>query len=165
MDDAQLIKQFTFWRYRTIQALEASTEEIADKLPEGFSNTVRWNIGHILVTAELVLHRFTGMENNLPDHYSSLFKAGTHPTEWTVEPPDLIELKHHLLEQNNRFKSLEGKLNEQLENPFSIGSYLTLETVSELLLFLMNHENLHLGTISGIKRACGVKELWSKSTV
>ncbi|MFK3959661.1 DinB family protein [Pseudalkalibacillus hwajinpoensis] len=162
MEDAQLLKQFTFWRYRTLQALDAVTEEQADVLPEGFTNTVRWNFGHVLVTAEFVLDRFTEMEKSLPTNYSALFKAGTRPGDWTGEPPSLTEIKHYLIEQNKRISELEGKLSESLQNDFSIGSYLTLETVGELILFLMNHENLHLGTISGIKRAQGMKELWKK---
>ncbi|MGG1685013.1 DinB family protein [Pseudalkalibacillus sp. NRS-1564] len=163
MKDAQLLKQFTFWRYRTLQALDAVTEEQADVLPEGFTNTVRWNLGHVLVTAEFVLDRFTVMEKSLPINYSALFKAGTRPGDWTEEPPSLIEIKHYLIEQNKRISELEGELSESLQSEFSIGSYLTLETVGELILFLMNHENLHLGTISGIKRAQGMKELWKKT--
>lgn len=165
MNDSQLLKQFTFWRYRTIQALEATTEEQADRLPEGFTNTVRWNLGHILVTAEFALDRFTEMQNNLPVPYPALFKAGTRPDEWTEDPPSLSELKHQLLEQNTRLNKLDGQLRDPLQSDFSIGSYLKLETIGELLLFLMNHENLHLGTISGIKRAQGIKELWKKETV
>ena len=165
MNDSQLLKQFTFWRYRTIQALDATTEEQADRLPEGFTNTIRWNLGHILVTAEFALGRFTEMQNNLPVPYTALFKAGTRPDEWTETPPLLSELKHHLLEQNTRMNELDGQLSDPLQSEFSIGSYLKLETIGELLLFLMNHESLHLGTISGIKRAQGMKELWKKETV
>lgn len=165
MNDSQLLKQFTFWRYRTIQALDATSEEQADYLPEGFTNTVRWNLGHILVTADFALERFTDIEKILPGHYTALFKAGTRPEEWMESPPTLVEIKHYLLEQNNCMKELEGKLDDSLQHDFSIGSYLNLKTTGELLLFLMNHENLHLGTISGLKRAQGLKELWKKASV
>ncbi|PFG12573.1 DinB family protein [Bacillus sp. es.036] len=165
MNDSQVLKQFTFWRYRTIQALDAVTKEQADCLPEGFTNTVRWNLGHILVTAEFALDRFTDMEKSLPGNYTPLFKAGTRPEQWAESPPSLAEIKYYLLEQINRIKELEGKLRDPLQHEFSIGSYLELETIGELLLFLMNHENLHLGTISGIKRAQGIKELWEKASV
>ena len=165
LEDKQLIQQYTFWRYRTIQSLDATTEEQSDMLPAGFTNTVRWNLGHVLVTVEFVLNRFAKVENFLPDNYARLFKAGTRPNEWTEEPPSLTELKQYLLEQIKQVQELEGQLNESVATEFSIGSYLTLETIGELLLFLMNHENLHLGTINGIKRASGIKELWSVATV
>ena len=165
MNDSQVLKQFAFWRYQTIQALDATTEEQADRLPEGFTNTIRWNLGHILVTADFALERFTEMEKLLPGNYTALFKAGTRPEEWIESPPSLAEIKQYLLEQNNHIKDLEGKLRDPLQQEFSIGSYLNLKTIDELLLFLMNHENLHLGTISGLKRAQGIKELWKKASV
>jgi hypothetical protein len=36
-------------RANTLQNAEGITEEAADRMPEGFNNTIRWHLGHIYV--------------------------------------------------------------------------------------------------------------------
>ncbi|WLR46661.1 DinB family protein [Halobacillus litoralis] len=60
MKEESLFQQMRFVRKRSLAALNATTEEIADAKPEGFLNNIRWNFGHIFVSQENLLARFTG---------------------------------------------------------------------------------------------------------
>ncbi|MBH8605493.1 DinB family protein [Thermoactinomyces sp. CICC 10522] len=61
-----LIAQFEILRGRLQQFLEATSENVADQMPQGFNNTIRWNVGHILTVADTFfgLKSCSGLEPN-----------------------------------------------------------------------------------------------------
>ncbi|REJ09009.1 DinB family protein [Halobacillus trueperi] len=69
MKEESLFQQMRFVRKRSLAALDVTTEEVADAKPEGFLNNIRWNFGHIFVSQENLLARFTGEEAHMPEGY------------------------------------------------------------------------------------------------
>lgn len=148
MNEEQLFGQMIFWRQKTLKALDATTEEEADKMPEKFSNNLRWNFGHILVLTDSILLKAIGETITVQERYIHYFDGGTSPKDWKEAPPSLDELRRNLEAQALRLEAiLKGRLDEGLAKPF-----LGLNTIGGLLLFAMNHECLHLGTINGLKK-------------
>lgn len=47
MTGEMLLKHLELVRANALRALESTTEEMADAMPAGFRNTIRWNLGHI----------------------------------------------------------------------------------------------------------------------
>ncbi|KAA9021621.1 DinB family protein [Niallia endozanthoxylica] len=138
-------KEYEIIRTRFHSRVADITEDVADILPEGFSNNIRWNIGHVLVVTEKFLFADKG---NLPAQYYEFFAPGTKPSDWTGEVPTIAVLVQQLEKQYNRIKDLPNEtFNEKLAEPL-LGNH----TVGELAVFSCFHESYHLGQIMAMKR-------------
>jgi uncharacterized damage-inducible protein DinB len=168
MNENVLFQQLEFIRLRTLAFLDATTEEQADGMPDGFRNSIRWNLGHILLTHENLLYSFLGEQEKkgIPEGFDGLFGFHTSPLTWkenNLTPPSLSVLRNLLEDQPKRFKEVfSGRLNEQGEKPFNLGS-VTLTTLADVFAFTNWHEGLHQGTITTIKRVQGVENLFEKA--
>ncbi|MYL54379.1 DinB family protein [Pontibacillus yanchengensis] len=159
MKEEMIFKQMEFVRTRTLKALEATTEDQADVIPEGFNNSIRWNFGHILVNHENLLAGFLQKEKEIPSHYIDLFNARTSPIDWQTDPPSLDELRMHLSQQVEAMRThYQGRLEEERETPFTLGSIMEFSTLGELFTFSNWHEGLHQGAITSLKRAQGIEK-------
>lgn len=157
-----LFKQMDFVRNRTVLMLESTADELADQMPSGFRNSIRWNAGHIFLSQDTLMYSFAGADHQVPEHYFPLFQMNTSPLEWKTQPPSLAKLKEKLAVQPDRIRrDFSGRLEEKIIRPFQIGEY-RLETLAEVLAFANWHEGLHQGVIISLKRACGIDNLWGK---
>jgi hypothetical protein len=151
--DQIVFKQLEFVRHLTINTVEGITEKILDIIPEGFNNNLRWNLGHIYLVQEKLAFHSAGESMQLPETFDRLFGKGTKPDEWKEEPPKLKILLEMLAEQPKRIQeSLQNRLSEQMKEPFTTGSGLTLGTIGESLNYTLYHEGIHYSTINLLKR-------------
>jgi len=119
-----------------------------DTILPGFSNNVRWQVGHILATTDGALHGFTGMASPLSESYRKSFGNGTKPADWNDETPDWDAIIANLREMPARLRAtFESKLDSTLPENFA-----KAKTLDELLVALTGHINLHLGQISAMIR-------------
>ncbi|GAA0339755.1 DinB family protein [Bacillus carboniphilus] len=163
MNDEMMFQQMKFIRSRTVASLDATPDEVATVIPEGFNNHLLWQYGHIYVSHEILLHSFVKEESKCPPHYLKLFAMGSKPADWGKEEeiPSLEELRTRLVEQPQKIMdTFGGRLGEIGEKPFVLGPETKFTTLGEVLGFAMWHEGLHQGTSDGIKRALGLKELF-----
>ncbi|MDZ5473028.1 DinB family protein [Bacillus sp. 31A1R] len=148
-----VLKQLEIVRQLTVNAVKDLTEETVVKIPEGFNNHIKWNLGHIYLVQERFAFFFSGEPMNLPENFDRLFGRGTKPADWNEEVPTLSELLVLLEEQPKRIQeSLKGRLNESVERPYTTSSGVTLSTIGEFINFSLYHEGLHLHAISTLKR-------------
>lgn len=118
-------------------------ENKRDLVPEGFNNSLHWQLGHILYTTENHLLKLSDHNKVLPESYQTFFAYGTKPLEWKVEPPTwnlLIEQLKELLEYIHVV--LNGKLDNQVKENF-----LEANTIEDLLIYNISHVSEHLGVI------------------
>ncbi|PKR78388.1 DinB family protein [Halalkalibacillus sediminis] len=161
MNEKTLFAQLRFIRMRTIAALDATSEENADKQPAGFTNNIRWNLGHIFVAQENLLYAFIGEKPPMPEHFLKWFNRGTSPQDWDGDLPSLEELRQLLKEQPDRMEAtFTGQLNEKGPQPFALTEDFVLETIEDAFHFVIWHEGIHQGTITGLKHAIGDEELF-----
>ncbi|CDQ20161.1 DinB superfamily protein [Halobacillus karajensis] len=147
MNEEQIFKQINMIRQATLKEMDGVTEEQADKQPEGFKNTIRWNLGHIYVVQNSLMAKFGGKPMETPSRYLKLFAPGTKPSDWQSDVPSLDELKQKLEEQPAKLKeTLNGQLDDEAAEAF-----LSLPTVGEILNFTLYHEGVHTGTIKALK--------------
>ncbi|PIC79326.1 hypothetical protein CSV75_12065 [Sporosarcina sp. P18a] len=148
------LQQFSMARGYTLSLCKRADESAWDVQPKGFSNTVRWNVGHIYSLTEDFLHR--AMNDYPVDklEWSEFFATGTSPSTWPSSAPTEEELITAMKDQGKRISKLtEQQLTHRLSTPLSIGTFITMETVDEVLQFLTWHEGLHAGVIDGLLRA------------
>nr|WP_295971620.1 DinB family protein [uncultured Bacillus sp.] len=142
----ELLKnQFDIIRERLVKRLAEIPEEITSIQPVGFSNTIHWNLGHLLVITEKFVF---GEEGQLPAHYSNCFAPGTKPADWKGNVPSMEELLEKAKEQLVRIKAIPNeRFLEKLPKPM-----LGQTTVGELASFAIYHESYHFGQIHAMRR-------------
>jgi uncharacterized damage-inducible protein DinB len=153
MNSEGLINLFAFSHGNIKSIVQEVSFDAALKVPDGFNNSILWNVGHILLAAEQFLFVMTDRESILPEHYKQLFSRGTKPSEWTMEPPSLDSLLEQLDTQSERVKlTFSENTNEKMPTPFQFPGLPPLETVGDVLLLTMYHETMHTGQIKALKR-------------
>ncbi|MEH7390562.1 DinB family protein [Bacillus sp. JJ1503] len=156
--DQIIIQHMETVRRITEQAIMRIPEEVANIIPKGFNNNIRWNFGHIAFVQEKLVFGLLGEEMNIPSNYEQLFKAGTRPADWRGTPPSLIEIADVLTEQKARIKDfIQYRMYETLPTPFTNRAGITFYTAGEAFLFSFYHEALHVETIKQLYRAISSK--------
>ncbi|SFF45194.1 DinB superfamily protein [Paenibacillus algorifonticola] len=152
MDYSQFAKQLEITRGNLYNVLESVSETSADNQPAGFSNTIRWNVGHILTVAEMFIFN-DRQTSGLPKDYNNLFAPGTKPSDWTGESILLATLLAQLHDQAVRIKQhVEIRCGETLPEPLKLGPFLQLNSMGEVCHLALFHEAMHTGFIHALKR-------------
>ncbi len=141
-------KQFNLTRTALLTYASELDDSVIDVQADYFNNTIRWHLGHALVTMEKFLFRYPKKSENIPASYAQLFSSGTSPRDWQEEPPSLEVLLEALEVQQqriNEFNELFWKSNVQFKVPFG-----SVETQGDLLIMLSFHEAEHLGKIKAM---------------
>lgn len=145
---------FKIWktnREKYMQFLENYSLEQLNKIPEGFSNNLIWNIGHIIVSQQGLVYRLSGLPINISDELMHTYKNGSKPTSATTQ------------EEVNELKVLLFSLMEQTKEDFDNGKFTTyneyntstgfnLNSTPEALEFNNYHEAIHLGFMMNIQK-------------
>ncbi|QJC52633.1 DinB family protein [Paenibacillus albicereus] len=133
--------------------VQAAAEEQMDRQPEGFANTIRWNIGHIVYWRDRYATLCFGVPSAIPGHYAALFDSGTKPADWTEAPPTKAELLEHLAAQLGRLSEIAPeKWEAELKPPLEMWPF-SFHTSAELFNFALVHEGIHLGVVMSLLRA------------
>jgi hypothetical protein len=149
----ETLNQLNFTRTYTQGRLQSIKEGQWDIQPEGMNNTIRWNVGHIFVTMESFLQRVVSSYEPVHSEWIPLFKGGTKPKDWTLEPPTNEELLLALAEQPARaIEVLTGKLDLQLPEVMQIGKIHEMATVEAVIQFAIWHEGIHAGIIFALNK-------------
>ena len=143
-------KQFNLTRSAFLEFVKELDEKTADIQATYFNNTIRWHIGHVLVSYEGLLFGYPDHSAAIPADYNGLFATGTKPADWKSEPPKLAELTKHLEEQQTRINDLSDNfLAKELPFKLPFGDFKTFGDIYE---FLLHHENEHLGKMKAMKQ-------------
>ena len=149
----ETLGQLNFARIYTQGRLQAIHEEQWDIQPQGFNNTIRWNVGHIFTTMESLVKK--GIPTYEPVHpeWAQFFKGGTKPADWTLDPPTKEELLAALAQQPARvIDFLTGKLDQEMPEVMKIGKLHDMKTVDAVIQFVIWHEGVHAGLILGLSK-------------
>ena len=131
--------------------IENHSLEKLNTIPEGFSNNLIWNIGHIIVVQQMLVYKLSGLPMMVSDEMVEKFRKGTKP-EHNIEQIELDEIKTLL------FSTLEQTKKDFSENVFQkfeeyttgVGFHLT--TAEDAMEFNNYHEALHIGIMMQIKK-------------
>ncbi len=138
-------------RELVLKSIDGLTLEQLHKVPEGFNNSIAWNVAHIVVTQQLLHYRMSGKDCLVSDELIDANKKGTIPTgEFTQEEFDeVLELMNGLpdtLEEDYE----AGIFTEYNEYKTSTG--FVLDSIDTSIAFNNFHESLHLGVIMSLKK-------------
>jgi hypothetical protein len=131
--------------------LNTHTLSQLNTIPEGFSNNLIWNIGHIVVVQQLLVHHLSGLPMYVSDELVAKYRKGTKP-EHTVTQEEVDEIKSLLFTtveqtqldfQNNRFQ-------EYTEFTTMTGYHIS--NAKDAMEFNNYHEAIHTGIIMQIQK-------------
>lgn len=133
--------------------IDDSTLTELNKIPEGFNNNIIWNIGHVVVTEQLLVYKLSGLEPMVSDNLINKYRKDSKPEE-EVSQAEVDEIKALLL------TTIERTQKDYFNNAFKVYNAYTVSTtgntlnnVDDALTFALFHEGLHAGYILALKRA------------
>lgn len=128
-----------------------SLEEL-NKVPEGFSNNIIWNIAHTIVTQQLLVYNLSGLPMVISEEMVSAYRKGTK-TEKDLSQAEVDLIKGLL------FSTIE-KTKEDYDNKifksyteYTVSTKSTLQNVEEAVDFNNFHEGIHLGYILALRKS------------
>ncbi|MCR8645435.1 DinB family protein [Paenibacillus sp. N1-5-1-14] len=135
-------------RQLVVGQIQGLTESQLDVVAQGFNNSIRWNVGHIIYWMDRYASLSFGTPSQIPAQYTTFFNSGTKPSDWTQTPPTKEELSGLLIAQLSKLSELSPELlDQQLQEPYALGPFQFV-TAGELMNFALHHEAIHLGVIT-----------------
>lgn len=153
MANESIFGHLSFARNATLRLVKDVSENKSREIPEGFSNNILWNLGHIYSSLESFAFGYIGESMDLPEEFKGLFGMGSKPSEWSGNIPEITKLIEMLEAQPQRVQErLADKLDQEVKLPFTIPG-AELKTVRDLLTFSFYHEAGHTQTIKHLKKS------------
>lgn len=133
------------------RALDGLTVEQLLIVPPGHRNHLFWNVGHLVVTQQILTYRLSGLPLNVSDDLVAHFGKGTTPLDWTTTPDvnEVFRLFDALPAQTVADYEA-GRFQTFAPYQTSTGPYLA--TFDDLLAFNLFHEGLHTGVAMAMRR-------------
>lgn len=143
-----MFNQVQAYREETLHLIEDVTEAMADQIPPGFRNNIRWNLGHIYLDQYLWIQHLTKEAITIPDGFREWFNYGTSPADWKTKPPSMEVLKELLRGQPEQIRAVYG---ERLDEEFP-ATEMGMHTIEQVLVRTIFHEGMHIEAIKAIRR-------------
>lgn len=134
-----------------LKFLENNSLEQLNTIPEGFSNNLIWNIGHIVVVQQMLVYNLSGLPMFISDEMVEKYKKGTKP-ETPVTQEEVEQLKKLLyatLEQTKQ-DFANGVFKEY--KAFTTMSGFNIGNAQEAMEFNNYHEGVHTGVMMRIHK-------------
>ncbi len=139
-------------RKNFFQMTEGLSINDLNKIPAGFNNNIIWNLGHIVVSQQILGYKLSNLPLKIDESYVGKYSKGTKPESF--------------LDENEFFflKEQAVCLIDELVNDLKMGtfksfdSYLTsfgieLNMVEDSIKYISMHDGLHLGYAMALKKA------------
>ncbi|MFV9549676.1 DinB family protein [Algibacter sp. PT7-4] len=135
------------------EIIENNTLDNLNKIPKGFNNNIIWNIGHVVVSEQLLAYKLAGLEPSLTDQMISRYRKDSRP-EGDLTQEEVNEIKALL---TSTIKKTELDYNNGVfknYNAYTVSTTgNTLNNIDEALQFISIHEGLHYGYVLALLKA------------
>lgn len=134
-----------------LKVLENHSLEQLNKIPEGFSNNLIWNIAHCVASQQVLIYKLSGLPTMVSEEFITKYRKGTKP-EGDVSQTEVDEIRALLS------STLDQVQKDYTNNIFvTYTEYLTsmgflLKDIEEALSFNNYHEGIHTGIIMSIRK-------------
>lgn len=147
----QIIETLRVTRNNIINLVDGLSNDQLNKIPVGFNNNLAWNMGHVLVTQQLLVYRLSGLPGYVTDEVIEQYRKGSRP-QAPVSELEISEIKDqlvHIVDKTKEDWSM-GKFLEYKEYPTSFG--VVLKNAGDAMQFNNSHEALHWGYMMAMKK-------------
>ena len=133
--------------------IENNSLEDLNRIPKGFNNNIIWNIGHVVVSEQLLAYKLSGLESSLSDDMINKYRKDSKP-QGDVSQDEVDEIKNLL--HSTLEKTKEDYYDDVFEkyNAYTVSTTgNTLTNIDEALQFVAIHEGLHYGYVLALLKA------------
>lgn len=141
----------TITRNNALGLVKGLNEPQLNHIPERFNNNLIWNLGHILVTQQLLCYRLSGNDSFISNDLIEKYRKGSKPDGQTSS------------EEIGNIKAWLAESTEMLERDYNLGMFknyneyttsygVTLRSIEDAIIFNNLHESMHLGTMIALKK-------------
>ncbi|WP_347067306.1 DinB family protein [Flavobacterium sp. WV_118_3] len=138
-------------RRKLLDVLENNTLEQLNKVPEGFSNNLIWNIAHIVVVQQMLVYKLSGLPMQISDAMVDTYKRGTKP-EADVTADEVETIKQLL---TSTVDQTEADYNAGIfrdYTDFTTMSGFVITNAQQAIEFNNYHEGIHVGIMMSIRK-------------
>jgi hypothetical protein len=131
---------------------EFSVEQI-NQIPQGFSNNLIWNFGHLVVTQQLLCYKLSGNKISISDELINKYRKGTKPeSDATLE--EVEELKKLAFDLVDKFEKdyTENKAMFDSYSEYPTSYNYTLNSIEDAINFNNTHEGVHYGYALALRK-------------
>ncbi|MDH3651371.1 MAG: DinB family protein [Saprospiraceae bacterium] len=120
-------------------------------IPTGFNNNLIWNLGHVLVSQQLLTYQMSGLSPNVEQSLIEKYRKGSGP-DGKASDGEIQSIKDQFFTrideteadyQAGKFHNFQG---------YTSAYGLELKTIEDVLDFDNLHEALHLGYVLSIRK-------------
>lgn len=133
--------------------IENTSLDDLNKIPKGFNNNIIWNIGHIVVTQQVLVYKLSGLPMLIDDELVGKYRKDTKP-DGAVTQEEVNKIKDLLfttLEKTIEDHNNKIFINFQEYTVSTTGN--TLTNIDEALQFILFHEGIHWGYVTALLKA------------
>lgn len=135
-----------FTRKSLLKIMESLREEQLQAIPEGFKNSIFWNIAHLLVTPQLIWYKRCGQAMRINEDFIARYAKGSVPSE-VIPVGDIAYVKENLLTSINlAIEDLEKGVFQNYE-PYMTSTGIELDSIEKAMEFSSFHDGIHLGIV------------------
>jgi len=138
-------------RLLMLKLIEGKSLEQINTIPEGFNNSIGWNVGHLVVTQQLLCYKLSGLEALISEEMIAKYRKGTKPTgliaqeEWGL-------IKKLFVELPNKLNLDYSKGLFKIYNNYETSVHVNIDSIDKAIDFNNFHEGIHLGVLLALKR-------------
>ncbi len=141
-------------RRRALESADGLTPQQLLTVPKGFHNNILWNLGHLVVSQQVLCYVKSGLAPRAPAYLTPLFGKGTSPAQWTAAhvAVDPVEINTWVTETATLLRAdFEQHVFKSYER-YETSSGLILTNIGEALTYVLWHEAQHLGVILSLRK-------------
>jgi hypothetical protein len=122
-----------------------------NKISDGFNNNIVWNLGHIIVSQQLLCYKLSHLEPKIDTAYILRYRKGSKPESY-VGQEEVERLKQDAVLTIEELVAdyKQGLFREY--TPYETSYGVALATVEDAITFVSVHDGLHLGYAMALKR-------------
>ena len=125
--------------------------EQLNTIPEGFSNNLIWNIGHIVVVQQMLVYKLSGLPMMVSDEMVEKYKRGTKPVQDATQA-DVDEIQSLLFETIDQTQAdFDSKIFMNFQE-FTTMTGFTIKSAEDAISFNVYHEAVHTGVMMSIRK-------------
>lgn len=138
-------------RRSIIELIDHLDIEQLNKIPEGFGNSIIWNIAHLVVTQQLLCYNLSGLDMVVSDRMVTNFRKGTIPGR-KVSKGDYETYKKLLIELPIQLEIDYKKDIFKKYNEYTTSLNVKIVDIDSAIGFNNYHEGIHLGAILALRK-------------
>ncbi len=150
MQNAFEILQIT--RQNTLTLLDDLTLDQLNEIPEGYSNSIIWNVAHVVTTQQLLCYGLSNNEKLIAADRIDQNRKGTKPERYYSEE-EVAFWKEQMIYTAGKIKEDYSAGIFKEFNEYTTSYNITLTDIEKAIEFNNVHEGVHYGYILALRKS------------